>query len=159
MKRYSNALPLLLMITLLSFGTQSNLNAQESNYKKNSVFVSYGTAIFHGQCAIAAERTVYEKDRLRYKVKLNYGKYSKNDSELSIGPRNYKAYYGASGVLVLGLFEFSLGVARIELMDSRTEPKLRFQSNTGIRYEKNEFLVRAGLGNRELLYVGIGLNF
>ena len=161
----------LVLVVSISFGAQQNLSAQEYEYKKNSIYASYGTAIFFGQFSISAERTVYQREMLRCKAKLNYGKVSKNNLDLSTGERIYRSYYGGSGVLVFGLFEMSLGVARAEFTRAmgfspvagvdydEVFTGMIFQGNAGIRYEKEEFLLRAGVGNRELLYVGFGFSF
>lgn len=171
MKRSFRFFKPLLIFTFFTLTLNQDVNAQESEYKDNSIFLSYGTVIFYNQLSISAERTIFEDEIVRYKVKLNYGNYSENNLDLSTGERIYNKYYGASGVFLFGLFEFSLGAARVEYtLAEGISPVLGvdydkvlnsfiLQGNTGIRFEKNEMLLRAGVGSRELIYVGFGFNF
>ncbi len=147
------------------------VNAQDREFKKNSIYLNYGTVVFSSQFSISYERTIFQKKHLSTKLKVNYGKYLNNNLDLETDERIYNNYIGISGVFLFKLFEINLGVATTEYTLARgfnADPNKDydeiktgaiFYRNAGIRYEKDNFIIRTGIGNLELLYVGIGFNF
>jgi len=158
-------------IIILCFTIGQDGHTQETDYKNQSIYATYGTVIFSSQVSFAFDRTVYKKEHLRVKLKLNFGKYADKYPDFDEGERKYKSYYGLSGVMVFGAFEASLGVASARFTLAKGDmpnPEVNYddvmnglsvQGNVGIRIERGEFLFRAGIGNLELLYIGIGINF
>ncbi len=139
--------------------------------KKNSIYVNYGNVIFVSQASIAYERLILDKDDYVTKGRLMYGNYLTNNLDFEAGARRYESYLGLSVVQLLywveinagvayGRYTFAPGIDPVEMIDSTTiqESAVAFGS-VGVRYEKNNFLFRAGVGNLELLYIGLGMNF
>ena len=147
------------------------VNAQETEYKKNAGYISFGTVIFSSQASLSYERTIYEKDLIRTKFKINYGKYISNNLDQETDSKVYNNYKSVSGVFLFNQFEFNLGIAFTEYKLVRgfePDPSRDYDEvingsqiygNIGVRYEKNNFLMRAGIGNLELLYAGVGFSF
>ncbi len=162
---------LILVLFIAFISNICSRNAQEEDYDKNAVFVTYGNVIFISQASISYERTVYQQEHLRTKIKINYGKHLGNHLDLASDEKVYDTYKSVSGVLLYRLFEVNLGLAFTKYMLERgPTPDLNkdysllyngrdFYGNVGIRYEKEGFLMRAGIGNLELLYAGIGFTF
>ncbi|MEL7222009.1 MAG: hypothetical protein AAGJ93_11870 [Bacteroidota bacterium] len=147
------------------------LCAQQVDYKNNSVYVSYGTVIFSDQFSVAYEHTLFAKDNLRTRLKGAYGTYLSNNADYDTNEELYDRHISLSAVQLIGLFEFNLGVAYIDYtlapgfdptpdVDySEVKNKWALYGNVGIRYVKNNFLLRAGISRVELLYLGLGINF
>lgn len=166
---YQFKLFLILLITFIS--TIDFINAQETDYKKNAIYINYGNVIFISQASISYERTVFQKEHLRTKLKLNYGKHLGNHLDLETDAKVIDNYKSISGVLLYQLFEINLGLAftkyTLEKGPSADPNKdydityngTELYGSAGIRYEKDGFLMRAGIGNLELLYAGIGFTF
>jgi len=83
----------------------------------------------------------------------------------------FDSYISLSAVQLFGIVEASVGVAGTSFtLAPGFEPDpnvdysvqmngLTFIGNIGLRFEKNQFMVRVGVGNFELLYAGVGVNF
>lgn len=163
--RYS----LILLITLLHQSLTLNAQVEES-YKKNSFYLSYGNIIFADQFSISYERLLFQKDKKRTKLKANYGSYLNNNWDFDTGAIVYKNYGSLSAVQLIGMLELNAGVAFAQYtLDPGFDPvpgtdysivknRITFYGNIGVRYVKDRFLFRAGLGNLELLYIGVGFN-
>jgi hypothetical protein len=148
-----------------------NLNAQENSNKQNSVFISYGSIINSSQVSIAYERLILKKDNFSTKIKATYGEFLTNNADYEQGARVYENWVGIGGVQLLGPFELNLGVAYAKYnlasgfgnssgIERLGNPKdFIFNGSFGLRYEKNNLLARVGLGNFELVYLGIGMSF
>jgi len=160
------------LILLAAFITNIvSINAQETEYKKNALYINYGNVIFASQASVSYERTVYQKEHIRTKLKVNYGKFLGNHFDQDIGGKITESYKSVSGVLLMRLFEINLGVAFTKYTlegnpfpDPNTDGDriyngTDFYGSFGIRTEKDGFLLRAGIGNLELLYAGIGFTF
>ena len=171
MKFHFKPISNLFIFVILSLSCLSVTTAQEYDYKKNAIYASYGSVIFSSQISIAYDRTVYEKNQFRTKIKINYGNYADKYPDLSSDEREYRSYYGLSGVIVFGLFEASIGVGSAKYTLAQGDMPspgvdydevmngIIFQGSSGIRYEANDFILRAGIGNLELLYIGVGFVF
>lgn len=161
----------LLIIIIAILGAINSMVSQENEYKKNSVYISAGTIIFTSQYSISYERTLDVEGMRRLRLKANYGKYGSNGLDLDTGGKNYENHKSISAVLLFGLFEADIGVAFTKYtLESGPSPiptvdyskvinGKQLYVSTGIRYGKNDFLIRAGISNLELLYLGVGINF
>lgn len=154
---------------------QAMLAQEESDeYRKNTIYASYGNIIFTSQASISYERSVYnfgQNKKNRTKLKVTYGNYLGNNLDYETGERVYENYTGLAVVQLLGKLETNLGVtyANYKLASGfNPDPDVDytlsnnsfvFYGNIGYRYENNFFLFRAGVGNFDLLYVGLGFNF
>lgn len=149
-----------------------NTNAQNNeSVKKNAAYVSYGNIIFSSQISVSYERLIFEKNNMQTNAKVNFGKYLSNNADYETNAKVYQNFLSISAVHLVGLLEINGGIsyAQFKLAKgfnpepdidySELKQKIGFYGNVGIRYTKNKFLVRAGIGNVELLYLGIGLNF
>ena len=160
-----------LILIIAIFSNVIYLNAQNAAYKKNSICLSYGNIIFSDQISFSYERMVWGVDNMRTKAKINYGHYLNNNADYETGATVYKNHLSLSGIQLIGLLELNAGIAftqftlasgfsPVPAIDySKIKNKITFYGNIGIRYVSNKFLIRAGIGNLELLYAGIGVNF
>ena len=160
---------LFLAIILLFISGPNQINAQEER-KNNSINIAAGTLIFNNQFSIAYERSVYSRGYFHVRAKVHYGR-SSVGLDLDEGGKKYKNHKGVSGVFLFQLFEFNLGLVFTQYtLASGDMPNpdidysllrngLSVYSGAGIRYEKNEFVVRAGFNNFEYLYAGVGICF
>jgi hypothetical protein len=147
------------------------LDAQDTLYSKNSILVSYGNVIFTSQASASYERLVFQEDKNRIKIKLDYCSYLSNNSDYETDAKVYDGYKGISGVLLHGIFEVSVGIAftNYKLAKGFNFDPLKDYSkklngrelfgSAGVRYDKDNFILRAGIGNLDLLYAGIGFSF
>ena len=145
--------------------------AQEYDHKHNSVYGSLGTLIFVNQASISYERTISASEMVIWRIKINYGQYTSNGLDLETDEKEYKNHKGVSAVFLFGLFEANFGFALTQYtLASGFNPRPNVDYTevingksvyiaSGIRYEKNNFLVRAGFSNLEYLYAGVGINF
>ncbi len=163
---------LLFLITIVVFTNLKTATAQEvEGYLKNSLYVSVGTVLFSSQVSFSYERTILEKKDWRTKVKLNYGHYLYNGLDYDTNEKVNDNFLSLSAVQLIGLVELNGGLAysRYKLASGfdpepnvdYTQQKERYQfyGNIGVRYEKNNFMFRGGIGNLEFLYLGLGVNF
>jgi len=166
---------LILLVSLLF--TMNHVDAQESEevkYNKNAIHVNVGTVVFATQASIAYERNVYynPKYNLRVNVKAMYGNYLSNEyDDYETDAEVYNNYKGLSGVLISRIFELNLGLAYMNFnLEKGSDPDpdidytkkrngIRRYGSFGVRHEKEGFILRAGIGEPELLYVGIGFSF
>lgn len=171
-RRLNYCSKVIFLCIIFSVAQINGVVAQDNDYKNNSIYASIGTAIFTAQYSISYERTIIRKnDNLRLRLKANYGKYILNGLDLETDEKEYKNHKSISAVLLFELFEANVGVAftqytlaqgfmprpnvdYTEVLNGKT-----IYACTGIRYEKNNFMVRAGISSLELLYAGIGINF
>ncbi len=161
---------LVIIMMLNNIGYLTAQNATDT-FKNNSIFLSAGSIIFSNQVSIAYERELYEVNNWRTRIKANFGSYLSNNADYDTNAILYRNYFSLSGVQLVGLLEVNAGVAFAHYTLARgfnpdpmvnydeVNNKIVFYGNLGIRYVKHKFLFRAGLGNLELLYIGIGVNF
>ena len=147
------------------------LNAQDTLYKKNSILINFGTVIFVSQASASYERLVFQEDNKRIKIKLDYSSYLSNGLDYDTDAKVYDGYKGISGVLLYGILEASIGFAFTDYKLARgfnSDPLKDYSKqlngrelywNFGIRYDKDDFILRAGIGKLDLLYVGLGFSF
>lgn len=170
MKTTNYQFELFLILFIAFISSIGSINAQETDYDKNAVFVNYGNIIFVSQISISIERTIYQKEHTRTKLKVNYGKHLGNHFDLEPGSKVTENYKSVSGVLLFHFIEINLGVAftKYSLENGPPNPLIDYSliyngtsvyGNAGIRYEKGGVLLRAGIGNLELLSAGIGFTF
>ena len=160
---------LILALTILSL--QSTLAQDVETHQKNSVYANYGSVIFSSQVSVSYERLFLKKGKYETRAKLNYGNYLSNNLDFETNAKVYEDYFSVSAVQLIGLLELNAGMALSNFKRAEGfEPdpdvdytilmnQVIFYGNIGIRYSKNNFLIKAGVGNLELLHIGIGLNF
>lgn len=149
----------------------TSLNAQKYSSNKNAIYLSYGNIIFEDQVSIAYERLIYKHEAYRTRLKAFLGKRLNNNYDYDEGAKLYEDYFGISGVQLIGRLELNAGLAYTNFRlhpgfmaaPSITNQTLRndfiFYGSLGFRFEKDNFLFRAGINNLELLYVGLGATF
>ena len=150
--------------------TFSQLSAQK-DYKKNSLHVSYGNIIFASQANVSYERTLLKKRIFRTRARIGYGNYLSNNFDFDTNAKVHENYLSLGIVQMLGILELSAGVARTTFtLAPGFDPNpnvdydellndFEFIGNIGLRYTAKRWLIRAGIGNHEKLYLGVGLNF
>lgn len=161
-----------LLLLIITFCAISNsLIGQDTTYSKNSIIINYGTVIFVTQASASYERLVFQEDNKRIKIKLDYCSYLSNNYDYDTDAKVYDGYKGISGVFLYGILEASVGFAftdyKLEkgfnsdpLKDySKQLHGREIYGNVGLRYDKDNLILRAGIGNLDLLYVGFGLSF
>lgn len=138
---------------------------------KNTAYISYGNIISSSQISISYERLIFDINKMQTRVKANYGTYLSNNADFETNAKVYEHFSSISAVQLIGILELNAGLAYTQYklakglepeqdMDySKINQRIEFYGNIGIRYAKNNFLIRTGLGNLELLYFGIGVNF
>jgi len=158
------------MILTILLGTITNY-AQEEARNENSIYLSYGTVVLSNQLSLAYERTLFSKKQLTTKFKVNYGNYLSNNADFDTGAKVYQQYWSVSGVQLIRFLELNVGLAYTQYMlasgfdplpnvdYSKQEQTFEFYGSIGCRWEKNKFLFRFGIGNLELLYLGVGVCF
>ncbi|MFT6338821.1 MAG: hypothetical protein ACI86M_002895 [Saprospiraceae bacterium] len=159
-------------LLILTFGSSINyLNAQDTLYKKNSILIGYGNLIFTSQASASYERLVFQEDKNRIKIRLDYSSYLSNNLDYDTDARVHEGYKGISGVLLHGIFEVSVGIAftSYKLAKGFSSDPLKDYTkilngrelfgSAGIRYDKDSLILRAGIGNLDLLYAGVGFSF
>ncbi len=159
---------------LISYGQETTVNVEIQNaefYKKNFIYATYGNLIFVDHVSFSFERSFYQKYRTRFNAKLSVGRFPRNGFDLETGEKINKKYLAFSGVFCLNLFEVQLGVAYREYqlaVGFTPDPGIDYNENLsglqstgaiGFRFEKQNFILRAGVGNHELLYASIGVGF
>jgi len=179
MKCINHSQYLIRLATLLCLAFVFNINdseaqeIQESKYGKNAIHVSAGSIYFASQVSLAYERNVYHNTKydLRVNVKGVYGHYLNNDLDYDTDAEVYNNYKGLSGVLMSRIFELNFGFAHVNYnLESGDQPDpdidytkdrngIRRYGSFGLRFEKDGFLLRVGLGYPELVYAGIGFSF
>lgn len=159
----------LLTISMVLFSTIL-CHAQEYIPNKNSIYLSYGTVIFSDQLSLAYERSLFSKNQFSTNIKAGYGRYIRNNADFETGAKIYEQYWSISGVQLIQFVEISLGIAYSQYtLASGFEPlpevdysakkrAFEFYGNFGCRWKKDNFLFRLGIGNLELLYIGMGWN-
>lgn len=164
-----NTLLLILFTLLTNTGNTSAQNTKPNH--KNTAYVSLGSILFDSQFSISYERLIFEKKKMETSLKANYGNYFINGSDYETNARVNESFFSLSAVQLIGLLELNAGIAYTQYKLARgfdpepdidyTELKNRvnFYGIIGIRYTKNRFLIRGGLGNLELLHLGVGLKF
>jgi len=154
------------------------LNGQIEPNNKNAVYATGGTIIFVNQASLAYERSFLASDQFKTNGKIMIGKYLLNGLDLEAGERRYENYLGLGLVQMLYFVEINVGLAYAsytlapgigppfdptpdlpEIDSTKIETGLVFNGGIGIRFERNNFMIRAGLNNLELLYLGLGLAF
>ena len=145
--------------------------AQEIEYDKNSIYLTYGTVINSSQYAISYERLLYQKRHFRTGIKLNYGIMNSEDLEFDTNAKVYNNYKGISGILLFNILDFSMGLAFTEYNLApgiSPDPEvdyneklsgINFVGSAGLRFTSDEFMLKVGIGNLEYLYLGAGFNF
>jgi len=163
-----NFLSLLGVFVLLC---SSQMNAQVEPDNKNAVYGTAGSVWLSSQISLAYERSLIANKNLKTSGKVMLGNYLYNHGDYSAGARRYENYLGLGVVQQIYFIELNAGVALAsftqapgiepdDLIDP-TQVKLApvLNGGIGIRYEKNGFLIRGGLNNLELLYLGLGVSF
>ena len=145
--------------------------AQTEEYKKNSIYLSYGSIINASQYSFSFERLVFQKNHLRTGIKLNYGIVNAEGLDFDTNEKVYDNFKGISGVLLFNIFEINMGLALTEYSLARginPDPEvdynekingINFYGSAGLRFVNDEFMFKVGIGNLEYLYLGAGLNF
>lgn len=158
----------LALFIMCSFNTMAQI---DKDYK-NSIYFSAGSVIFDNQISLSYERTLINKDKFQTRLKAQASRlYQHSDFDENV--RVDEKYVGIGLVQLIGLFEVGAGVAYtryyitplfgdfengiITTREYATGPRLF--GNVGLRYSKKGFLIKAGLGNLEFLYLGLGFNF
>ncbi len=162
----------LVLLILFFFFSLLSVSAQEDpGSKKNSVYGNFGTIIFSNQMSLSYERLLAEKKSLRTKAKVQFGHYLSNNADYDTNARLTENYVSLSAVQLISILEFNAGISWVQYSlapgfdpdpDTNYDElfnRLAFYGNIGLRYTKDHFMIRAGLGNLELLYLGIGVNF
>lgn len=133
---------------------------------KNTVYLTYGNIIFSAQVSGAYERTFFQKNKLTTKGKINAGGYLYNHADYDDGAKVYSSYVSLSAVQLLSIMEVNAGLAyttfsRAKSLSGTSDMvhALEFYGCLGLRYEKNRIMIRGGVGNLELLYLGLGFSF
>lgn len=163
------------LLILASCLFTSGLKAQDISSdsvkdKKNAILASYGNVIFQSQVSFAYERTFFHSNQFKTKAQLQYGHYLTNNFDFDDDAKMYDNYIGLKAVQLIGLLEMGAGLARTSYTLNRiivapsTEPPLQksgFEpvANIGMRWENEAYLIRFGVGNLDLLYVGFGVVF
>ena len=170
-KNTIRSISLLLACSLICLHT-AIAQEDENDYRKNSIYATYGNLIFTSQASISYERSIFKfGQNNRTKLKATYGNNLGNNLDYDTGERVYENYTGLSVVQLFGKFETNLGAAYAsytlapgfnpdpDIDYSLVENAFVLFANIGYRYENDHFLFRAGVGNLDLLYVGLGFNF
>jgi len=162
-----------LLLILGALFTSNCLSAQEENKTpKNSIYASIGTVFFVNQYSLSYERVLAPIGNGTLSGKLNFGNHTSNSLDLDTGARITDKHFSLSGVYRLKILELTLGAAYetftlaegfdesdpdidYALLRNRVAPYV----TAGIRYDAGPLALRAGLGNYELLYAGIGFTF
>jgi|GEM_PF-3392818 len=161
--KLTNLLPLLLLFGIIT------VSAQDASNKKNSVYASIGSVVFINQVSISYDRTVYEYQKIKVKAKANYGHVLSNHYDFEENTDVTWNYWTLAGVFQFSVLEVNTGVSLtqnnrttgIVVNNDLSESFLaaNFYGSVGVRLEKDWFHFRAGVGNMELLYAGVGVNF
>jgi len=167
LKRASSIAILLCVV----FNAENAFAQNEPLYKDYSIFVSYGNVIHSSQASLSFEKTLFQKNTNRTRLKISNGYYLSNNADFETNAKIFDNYVALSGVQLIGLLELSGGVAltSFKLAEgfdpdpsvdySEQMRNLQFLGNIGMRYAKDHFMFRAGIGNLELFYLGLGYNF
>lgn len=170
-KRFHQGLQSLFLLFVIFYISLDPLRAQDTAYNKNSVLVNYGTTIFVSQVSASYERLIFQEGIRRIKIKLDYSSYISNNLDYDTDAKVYESYKGLSGVVLYGALEASIGLAFTDyrlasgfnpnpLKDYNKKLNGReLYGSIGFRYDKDNLILRAGIGNLELLYVGAGFSF
>jgi hypothetical protein len=162
-----------LLLILGALFTSNCLSAQEENKTpKNSIYASIGTVFFVNQYSVSYERVLAPIGNGTLSGKLNFGNHTSNSLDLDTGARITDKHFSLSGVYRLKILELTLGAAyeTFTLAEGFDEPdpdidyallrnRVAPYVTAGIRYDAGPLVLRAGLGNYELLYAGIGFTF
>ncbi len=167
--QYFKLLSILLFSILFTLHTKK-LVGQETNYK-NSIYFSAGTVIFNQLISLSYERDLFQKDKFQTRARIN-GSFLRHGLDYAPGARVDEEYIGLGIVQLIGIFEIGGGIAVSRYFITPDFPEFEsapidvvrrtgptFYGHVGLRYEKNRFLIKAGLGNLEYLYLGLGLKF
>ena len=161
---------ILLLFFVIIFISKNSSAQEHKDYKKNTIYVSYANLIFVSQASLSYERLLLQSDNNRTKLKLGFGKYLNNNYDYETNATVYESYLSLSAVQMLNIIELNGGIAYTKFKLARgfnPDPdidynekrnKLVFYGNVGLRYVRENFIIRGGIGNLELLYVGIGIN-
>ena len=159
------------VFVLLIISLQSAIGQEVETDHKNSIYGSLGTVILSNQASLSYERMLFKKGKLETRAKLNYGSYLSNNFDFDTGAKVNENHLSLSAVQLFGILELNAGAAFVNFRLAEgfnPDPnvdytellnRVTFYGNIGVRYSKNRFLFRAGIGNLELLYLGLGLNF
>jgi len=152
--------------TIMIFVSSIHSSKAQGEKPKNTVYLTYGNIIFSAQVSGAYERTFFQKNKLRTKGKINAGGYLYNHADYADGAKVYSSYVSLSAVQLLSIVEINAGLAytsfsRAQNLSGTSDMvnALEFYGCLGLRFEKNNIIIRGGLGNLELLYIGLGFNF
>jgi len=166
----SNILLSMVFCMILGMGALCS-QSEQGGYHKHSVYASYGTVLLSTQASVSAERTLFQKNNFRTRVRASFGDYLTNNGDFETDARVLENYLSLSVVQMIEIWEISVGVAGtrfrraagfdpvpgVDYSIVMTGAELSF--NTGIRYVYDHFMIRAGVGNHELLYLGLGVHF
>jgi len=104
-------------------------------------------------------------------MKLNVGSYLTNGLDYDTNSFVYDKYISLSAVQLLGPIEVNAGMAYTQytlaagfepmptIDYNQTKTRLEFYGSFGLRFDNKGFLLRGGVGNLELIYIGMGINF
>lgn len=157
----------ILFLTLL----QTLVTSGQEEIQKNSLYVSMGTVIFSNQVSVAYERNIFSRNKARTNFKIGAGTYLSNNADYETGAIVNDNYFNLGVAQLINKLELNAGLAYTNYKKDAgfnpvpevdyDEQFNRFQvyANIGVRLSKKNFLFRAGVGNLELLYLGLGFNF
>lgn len=149
-------------------------NAQESEYKKNSIYTTLGSIFWSSNVSLSYERMFLQNDkRMRTSAKIGYGHTLYDGFDYDENAKKVNNYVSLSAVQMFHLLEVSLGGAYTwynltqgvaadpdpDVDYDEIKSEIRPYVTLGFRYAKNNFLFRAGFSNMEFLYLGLGVNF
>ncbi|MBX2874298.1 MAG: hypothetical protein KTR30_19415 [Saprospiraceae bacterium] len=134
---------------------------------KQTIYINLGSVIFDSQVSISFERSIYRSStNFETRVKLNAGRYLVNGSDYEADAPITSSYYGLSLQQLIPVgktyIELNAGAAQTRystLSDPSDRNKIRAYTLAGLRYSNNGWLARVGIGNLELLHIGLGLEF
>ncbi len=161
----------IIILICILFNAQNVFAQNEHLYKDHSIYVSYGNIIHSSQASLSFEKTLFQKNTSRTRLKISNGYYLSNNADFETNAKIFDNYVSLSGVQLIGILELSGGVALsyFKLAEgfepdpsvdySEQMRNLQFLGNIGMRYAKDHFMFRAGIGNLELFYLGLGYNF
>ena len=170
-----------LFLLLFVFGFGASTSGQEVKNYKNSIYGNIGSVIFSSQASLVYERSIFDKDAFKTNGRLMLGHYLHNSLDYDRGARRNENYAALSVVQLIYFVEINAGVALTSYTlapglgpfpfePDQGEPVVEidpdevlfgplFIGGIGLRFEKGNFMGRGGVGNLELLYIGLGYRF
>lgn len=156
-----------LVLFYLCYAMPGLTQQPEDTSNKQAIYANLGSVIFENQLSINFERLLFASaPRLETRLKFNAGTYLSNNYDYDISAEIYSNYLSASILQLIPIgrvqFELNIGLARTQfttIEDSERRSKFRAYTLAGLRYGKDDLLVRLGFGNFELFHLGVGYQF